>query len=179
MPRKKISEHINTAKTPKIVDIEKTVKPIELRKSQKETKPRGFVKNKALSQKIIQEVFELLVQGYKTYKIIDIIKEKYHKQHKSIYNYLNKAYELAKKETKEKISELRLEANARYDELYFRLVQDGKYREAGYVQSLKDRINGLQQQTIDVKNSYTEDLKTLLNNILQKQEQEQEEEGEK
>ena len=114
------------------------------------------------------------MQGYKKYKIIEQFSIKYNKTKKTIENYITHAYELIEEETKKEINDLRMEANARYDELFFRLVQEGKYREAGYVQSLKDRINGLQQQTIDVKNSYTEDLKTFLSNILQKNDLEEE-----
>ncbi|NMC99742.1 MAG: hypothetical protein GYA62_08490 [Bacteroidales bacterium] len=173
MPSKKINnEYTKDTNIVKITKNRKSIKASELTPSQQKKRDKKLSKTER--QKLIFEIFELLVQGYKKYKIIEQFSIKYNKTKKTIENYITHEYELIEEETKKEINDLRMEANARYDELFFRLVQEGKYREAGYVQSLKDRINGLQQQTIDVKNSYTEDLKTFLSNILQKNDLEEE-----
>lgn len=117
-------------------------------------------------QKVILEVYIMMTQGFRTQDIIHNISDKYNKTERTIRNYIKKAYKILKEENKKEIDQLRIEANARYDELYFKLRQDGKYTEAAKIQSLKDKINGLQTQNVIIKTEYDENLKNTLDQIL-------------
>lgn len=114
----------------------------------------------------ILEIYTMMTQGYRNQDIVRYFSEKYHKTEKTIQNYIEKAYNILRKENAKELDQLRIEANARYDELYLKLRQDGKYTEAGKIQALKDKINGLQTQNVIVKTDYSADLKSTLENIL-------------
>lgn len=100
--------------------------------------------------KHIADIYSMMCQGANTFEIINYGYEKWNIKHAEMYKLISRATLWIKEKYEKSINEIRLEANIRLDSLFVKLYKDGKYRDAAYVQSQKNKINGLEVKQINI-----------------------------
>lgn len=106
---------------------------------------------KAEIEERVLAVYKLLVQGYSYTDIVRYCTEKYRVTKRHVDTYIRRGTDRIKIENTKTQEELREEANARYNDLYNELRKEKKFRDAGYIMSLKARVNGI--DTVNHKHS--------------------------
>ena len=104
-------------------------------------------------KKRITEIYKMLIQAYSYSDIIRYCSEKYQVSSRTAEKYIDVATKRITKENSKDIEQLRTEANSRYNDLYNQLRKEGKFKDAGYIQGLKSKINGLENSTVNHEGS--------------------------
>jgi len=114
-------------------------------------------------QKRIQEIYQLMCSGASSNDIVQYGSESWNISHRMMYKLMKYAMKYIKEKNDKNIEELRFEACSRFDKLYAKLYKQERFGEAGKIQAMKNKINGLEIQKIEV----TGDLKSKVEfNIL-------------
>lgn len=106
--------------------------------------------NKATTLKRIQEIYQMMCQGASSVDIVEYGRENWKVKQAGVYKLIKVAFKYISDCSIKDINEMKFEANIRFDKLYTKLYKEGKYRDAGYIQSQKNKINGLEVQRIDL-----------------------------
>ena len=99
--------------------------------------------------KRIQEIYQMICQGANSMDIVQYGAETWKIKQRGMYKLITVAMKYISKKTEKTIDDIRTEANIRFDNLYRKLYKEGKYRDAIYAQSQKNKINGLEIQKVE------------------------------
>lgn len=105
--------------------------------------------DKVTTLKRIQEIYQMICQGANTLEIIEYCRVNWEIKSAQAYNLLKRTMKYLREKTDKSTEDYRTEANARLDKLYTKLYKEGKYRDAIYAQSQKNKINGIEIQKIE------------------------------
>jgi hypothetical protein len=105
--------------------------------------------DKATTLKHIQEIYTMMAQGANSIDIVEYGRINWKIKTAGMYKLIKIAFNYLAEKTVKDIDSIRLEANIRFDKLYTKLYKEGKYRDAGYIQSQKNKINGLEIQKFE------------------------------
>lgn len=107
---------------------------------------------KAEINKRISEVYTLLTQAYTYTEIVRYCREAWGiRASRTVDKYIKAATKRITNENAKDIEQIRAEANTRLDVLYHRAFKEDKFSDCAYIQSIKNKINGLDQKIIQVK----------------------------
>jgi hypothetical protein len=106
--------------------------------------------DRAETYRRIQKIYEMICQGLNSVNIVEYARKEWKISNKRTYQLIRICLTWVKNKTEKTLEELRLEANIRYDDLYRKLYQNGEFKDAGYIQTQKNKVNGLEVQNIDL-----------------------------
>ena len=96
-------------------------------------------------EKRIVEVYSFLCKGYTYSDIVRYCKETLNvTSERTVWKYITSATDRIKQNANTDMDALRAEANTRYMRWLRKCEEEGKYKDAAYMQSRMDRINGLE-----------------------------------
>jgi hypothetical protein len=98
----------------------------------------------------ILDVYQLLLTGHTYTDIKRYCSQTYNiTSHRQVDVYIQRATVKIQEENSQTMEELRVDANARFNDLYKKLVKEGKHKDAAYVLQQKNKINGLEQIKVE------------------------------
>lgn len=99
--------------------------------------------------KRIQEIYQMMCQGASSVDIVEYGVANWNVGRGNMYKMMKTALRWIREKTEKSLDDLRIEANVRFDKLYTKLYKEGKYSDAGKMQALKNKVNGLEQIKLD------------------------------
>lgn len=117
-------------------------------------------------QKRIQEIYQLMCAGASSNDIVQYGSENWEISKRMMYKLMKYAMKYIREKNDKDLDELKFEACSRFDKLYAKLYKQEKYGEAARVQAYKNKINGLEVQTIDMNLKYSDNIKNEIEKIV-------------
>lgn len=116
---------------------------------------------KAEIEKRITDIYQLLIRAYTYTDIVRYCAENYGIKARNVDKYIKKATQKITLENNKTLDELRAEANIRYSSWIRKAEAKEDYKTAAYLQSRKDKINGLEVQKIEHSGEIKSDLSPM------------------
>lgn len=122
--------------------------------------------NKTEIQKRVIEVYKLLIESHTYSDILQYCKDKgYCTSDRTVSHYIKTAQDRITKENQKEIEYLRMESNAKLDNLYKKAYEKDDLRLCKDIIQTKCKINGLEIKTLKIENESNKDL-NILNKLL-------------